>query len=38
MSTNLYSCMQILLRPFVVALKDILKAHREPTRYNIWSL
>jgi hypothetical protein len=29
--------MQILFRPFSMALKDILKAHREPTRYNVWS-
>jgi len=29
--------MQIIFRPLKVALRDILKAHREPTRYNVWS-
>jgi hypothetical protein len=28
--------MSIIIRPFVEALKDILKPHREPTRHEVW--
>ncbi len=30
--------MSMIIRPFVEALKDILKAHREPTRYEVWNV
>ena len=36
--TSIKQYMSMIIRPFVEALKDILKAHREPTRYEVWNV